>query len=560
MIGLAKIQNVHSILKQAMNFKNGKVIINSNTHTYLNTCLSELQILSDNSNVGIAKEFMTDIGDIDGYDVFEVVTKLALIIELSNRMAKSANATKQETREFYKIKYLGIEGISKLDTVEEITDKGSGFDSKKECATYSLQVDKYEGRAVVSWHMSNIAMGSPLSYLIESSDKNYTRYDGQDVTQYSPIDRDDIELAIQMKIEPRYNEKGLIALIDMFETRRGIKSEIKEFINQNFPGLGIPQSRIDSMLNGEVLAQEEEVYELGEYSGIKLVERIIEEKIENVYFSEPKQDIASKCSKLKSHFADQDEEKNVRNLYFLTKMIDTVDFNNNSFEDIIQIIENKIKAIEMLGKVYEFDSLEDANQGYEMLHALEMIGIDDFEKGVTILEKVRKDIFNNEADISDVKIFVEKTKNVFSSFDFDGNNTEPQDVIDITIMLVADDVKNNNINVKDFKDSQKTSQILKSVKQRINNRFKEINNENIEGTISVDEILEFVDDAQCDKEEILEAADALLAFVFQRDNTKLQNAPNAEVFELATEELPAKSILDLRNKLIKGDYRGGGRY
>ena len=101
---------------------------------------------------------------------------------------------------------------------------------------------------------------------------------------------------------------------------------------------------------------------------------------------------------------------------------------------------------------------------------------------------------------------------------------------------------------------------LRSVKQQLSEKFKGIQDEKTESTISVDEIMEFVKEANCTKAEILEAVEGLLEFVFQKDNSQIKGNPLEETLELATSQMSSKGILDLRKKMMKGEFIGGGRY
>ena len=159
-----------------------------------------------------------------------------------------------------------------------------------------------------------------------------------------------------------------------------------------------------------------------------------------------------------------------------------------------------------------------------------------------------------------MKTFMKKMKNVFSSFKFEDYNVEPETVIDSAIMTISKNIKSGTLDIKIFDDAEATSKILKSVKQQLSDKFKGIQDEKTESTISVDEIMEFVKEANCTKAEILEAVEGLLEFVFQKDNSQIKGNPLEETLELATSQMSSKGILDLRKKMMKGEFIGGGRY
>ena len=116
------------------------------------------------------------------------------------------------------------------------------------------------------------------------------------------------------------------------------------------------------------------------------------------------------------------------------------------------------------------------------------------------------------------------------------------------------------IDVKDFEDQEKITAFFTQIKDRVKTRIGEMENENIRDTISISELLELVDERQVDDKEILEVANQLLAFTYERDKTKIQDVPNGEFLEKATEGLSSRSILDLRKKMKEEGFIGGGRY
>lgn len=90
--------------------------------------------------------------------------------------------------------------------------------------------------------------------------------------------------------------------------------------------------------------------------------------------------------------------------------------------------------------------------------------------------------------LGSMKTFIQKMKNVFSSFKFEDYNVEPENVIDSAIMIISRDIKSGALDIKIFDDAEATSKVLKSVKQQLSDKFKDIQDEKSESTISADEI------------------------------------------------------------------------
>ena len=561
MITNSSIRSIHDTLKNAIGYnKDFKVEIDENSITNLDVCIQKLRNIIQNEGEKLPLYLDIKLPSIDKYDKLEWITKVTNIVELSNRLAKFPNISYIQRKMFYAIKVLGIDALSRINTIEEIALKGGGIDIERNRpeAKYTIQIDKYGKRSVISWHLGNIDVYSDFAHLMDPTNKNYQEYKGQDVEKYNSFGNADFKMAREMGSGLRYNENGMRALIEMLFSRRDNKTGIKEIISQNFPGLDISEERMDKLLNGKILEQEEKIYNEGGYSGIKIIESIIKSKIKENYRKNSRKVVEYKFDKLRSKFRCDDEEKDAQTVYLLSKIVETISFSDVNFDEALSIIETRVNLASRLPKT--LGTVDEIGEKYEMMFLLENLGIEDIDKNIKILNVVENQIVGKNFSLDSMKTFMKKMKNVFSSFKFEDYNVEPETVIDSAIMTISKDIKSGTLDIKIFDDAEATSKILKSVKQQLSDKFKGIQDEKTESTISVDEIMEFVKEANCTKAEILEAVEGLLEFVFQKDNSQIKGNPLEETLELATSQMSSKGILDLRKKMMKGEFIGGGRY
>ena len=562
MITNSSIRSIHDTLKNAIGYnKDFKVEIDENSIANLDVCIQNLKNIMQDEGKKLPVYLDIKLPSINKYDKLEWITKVINIVELSNRLAKLPNINSVQKHMFYVIKVLGIDALSRVNATEEIVSRGGGVDigrSRTE-PNYTIQTKKYGEESVISWHLGMIDPNSDFGHLVNPTNKLYKSYDDKNIYEYNSFDSSDFNFGREVGEEVRYNEKGIRALNEMLFTRRNNKKDIIEIIYENFPALAIDEDTLNKMLNGRLLEDEEEVYEAGGYSGVKIIEKIIKFKIENNYKNDSANMIDSKLEQLINKVKSEDEEKNAENVYLLSRILDTIDFSNLKFDEVLKIIETKVNVANKIPRT--FGTIDEVGEKYEMLSALEKLGIKDFDKNIDILNTVEKQIMGKDFSLRSLKNLILKIKNVFSSFKFEDYDVEPETVIDSAIMFIAKDVENGNLDAKTFDDGGATSKLLKSIKQQLSDKFRDIQSEKDTSTISADEIMEFVEDKKCTKAEILEAVNSLLEFVFEKGKSKMNGNPLEEAVELATDgEMSSKGILDLRKKMMKGEFIGGGRY
>lgn len=561
MIKSNDIMFVHNMLVNAIGFNEDFTIeIGKNSISDLDKCIEKLRNMLRNEGIKLPDYLKGKISSIGKYDKLEWITKIVYVVELANRLAKLPQISNLNKREFYLLKALGIDALSRIDANEEISDRGGGTDIGKSGfdSNYTVQIDKYDERAVISWHLGMIDPNSDFGHLIDVMNDRYQVYNGEDIGRYNSFSRDDFNFAKMAGVELRYNEKGISTLSNMLFTRGENKLGIKEIISNNFPMLDISGDELDKLLNGDVLNQEEEIYNEGGYSGVKVIESEIKSKIKNAYLNDSSKEVDEKFCKLYGLLDSKDDEKNAESIYLLNKILSTIDFQNGDFEKILKMVENRLNIANNFHR--KLGTVDEIGEKYEMFAILGNLGINDFDENISILDKVENEILKDEFSINSMKTLIVKIKNIFGSFKFTDYDVEPDTVVDAAILSILDKLNRDKINREIFKDGEKTSKLLKSIKQEVSDKFKEMESEKKEGTISIEELDEFVKAQNCTKTQMLEVAQALLDFVFEKGSHDLGQNPISDAVEIATSELPSKGILELREKILKGEYVGGGRY
>lgn len=558
----SSIKYVHDTFKNAVGYNNGfNVEIGEDSISNLDICIEELRNMIKSEGKKLPVYLDVDLPSIDKYDNLEWLVKTANVVELANRLAKISTVSNTQKRMFYAIKVLGIDAISRVNVRENAFSRGGGIDTSRETPEpkYTIEFYDYGKKAVVSWHLGRaIDAYSDFAHLIDPANKDYQQYNGEDINRYNSFDRDDYDLSRNMGGELRYNEKGMIVLIKMLAERKKNKSDIKGIISENFSSLGMDEDKLDKLLNGNLLKQEEYIYEQGGFSGTAIVEHNIRVNIKQIYKKKTSKMIDGSFNKLKNKFKSNDEEKEAENFYLISKILETTDFSNANFDEMLKIIEGKVDVADKIPRT--LGRIDEVGEKYEIISFLEELGISDTDKNIRTLSVVEDRIMNNNFSLSSMKTLMQKMKNVFSSFKFKEYGIDPETVIDSAIMFIAKDVENGNLDAKTFDDGEATSKVLKSIKQQLSDKFKDIKSEKDTSTIPADEIMEFVEEANCTKSEILEAVDCLLEFVLEKNKSKVKDGPLNEAVEIATSEMSSKGILDLRKKMMKGEFIGGGRY
>ncbi len=427
-------------------------------------CINELKKIMKNKRVELPRYLEDEIISIDKYDSLELIVKTSRIIELANTLAKSTEDEKLK-KHFYSIKLKGITFLSKADNLQEIDESGSGYDFEKKMPNYTISISRYGKKAVISWHVAT--KGPTYKHLTDLLDPNYKEYTGDKITDYNPRD---IVLEELMNYKHRYNEKGMIELNEIL-TQRGEKKElIKGIIHENFPKL-----ELDKILNGEVLKAEEKIYDKGGFSGVGVIESIIRAKIKENYKEDTSKAVESKFNKLHDKFKSDNEEEDAKTFYLISKIMDTVDFESEDFDKVLDEIKVKV---EITSKIHEkTERLDERGEKYEMMSYLESSGIGDIGEIIRIL--------NAEEDPN------EKTKS----------------------------------------------------------------------EITLGDIMGLVKEANCTETQILEAVNYLLEYVCEKGKTRrIEGNPLMKAMDLATNNLSSRGILELRRKMEKGEFIGGGKY
>jgi len=134
------------------------------------------------------------------------------------------------------------------------------------------------------------------------------------------------------------------------------------------------------------------------------------------------------------------------------------------------------------------------------------------------------------------------------------------DIIEMAIIRISGGMKDKEIGAKDFKSPDSITSLVKSVKKQVKVRLEEIANEDDKDKISVDEVLAYIDERQCDRNAIMQVANELLAFSRTRSKGRSQNPAGKESAEHLVENMSTRSILTLRKKMKEEGFIGGGRY
>lgn len=501
------VESIHNTLKNAIGYdKDFKVEINENSMANLDVCIEKLKNMIQKQGIKLPTYMDIKLPSIDKYDKLEWITKVTNIVELSNRLAKIPNIPYVQKKMCYAIKILGIDALSRANVMEEITARGGGkdYEKNKVNATYTIQLNKYNEKSVISWHLREVDANSDFAHLVDPENGNYKEYNGRNVEKYCHFKGTDFKLAKKTGNELRYNEKGLRSLAQMLTTRGQNKENIERNILQNFPALGNNKEGLEKTLNGRILEQEEEICEQGGYSGVKVLESFVQGKINEIYKKGFPKANKAKFNKIRNKFKNEDNEKYSETVYLINKILDTTDFKNVDFNCILKTIETKVDMAEKIPRT--FGTLDELGEKYEMICFLETLGNDDFEKNICIL---------NAAE--------------------------------------------NQIRSRDFKpigSTEQTFEMLVSIKQHL----KDVCG-NEKTAISANEIREFVDAANCKQHKMLEAVECMTEYVSEKDNDKLKSSFNKVALENPqTSKKPSKGILDLKKKMMKGEFIGGGRY
>lgn len=561
MLNNRKIYYIYSKLKDTIGFNESfKIEVQEDSISNLDICIKELRNMLKSEGIRLPTYLSGKIPSIGKYDKLEWITKVVNVVELSNRLAKLPEISNINKRRFYLMKTVGIDALSRIDVAGEIAERGSGIDPVKSKieSNYTVQLDKYDEKSVISWHLGMVDANSDFAHLVDVTNDMYQSYGGEGVGEYNSFSGKDFKFAQMTGEELRHNEKGMNTLNDMLFIRSENKLGIKEIISNNFPALDVSEDELDKLLNGEVLTQEEKIYNEGGYSGVKVIESKIRAKIRDEYQNDSQKEVNEKFNKLYGLVDSRNDEKNAESIYLLNKIVNAIDFQNGDFEKILKMVENRFNIANNFPR--KLGTVDEIGERYEMLANLEAFGINDIDENISILDKVENEVLREQFSMNSMKTLITKIKNIFSTFKFEDYDVEPDTVVDSALLLVLDGLSKDKINRETFNNEEKVSKLLKSIKQEISDKFKKMKDEKKEGTISVEEIDEFVKAQNCTKAQMLKAVQALLAFTFEKDGHDLEQNPLGDAVEIAKSELPSKGILDLRKKMLKGEYIGGGRY
>jgi len=517
----------------------------------LNNCILNLKnILAANNAL---PDFLEkSIPSFSKDDTLEISVKLCHVIELANRIAKLPvvkNAGYKLKSAYYNIKVMAIDILDDLENIPEITHKGSDYDQKKGVSTYSFQfgekdedINKY---AVVSWHI-DIESNSPYKHLehVESLkkrllrekktleegkallkskrlDPRYKEYEGEPVTDYNPHDK---EFA-RMGREDRYNEVGILVLNKM------LKDKAKT---------------LESKRNEELTKK------ISEY------EKRIRDGITSNYVI----NTDDKLRTLSIRYCEgKDIEEKYEKVALVYNMLKELNFGKGmEFDALDKHISYKFGALSRFEKLYKGKAEKVKIVGYSMLSSLEKAGIADFEKGMDIIENINDNIFDKDTKLGLVKAFTEKLAEEFSGEEFSKSGIDKSDIIEMAIIRISGGMKDKEIGAKDFKSPDSITSLVKSVKKQVKVRLEEIANEDDKDKISVDEVLAYIDERQCDRNAIMQVANELLAFSRTRSKGRSQNPAGKESAEHLVENMSTRSILTLRKKMKEEGFIGGGRY
>jgi len=503
---IAQIGNeVRNQLQDLTIYSNGEVLLSDTAIPILNRCINLLERVLKAYNA-LPDFFKGPIPTIPTKnDGLEVTTKLSYVVELANRIAKLDGNIYYKL--FYSIKNDGIRTLSRLN-IQEITHKGSLRDVDRNRSTYSLQIGEKSGDtneyAVISWHLSN-TLPAGNEYLINPNHPHWVQYQGVPVTTYNPQDKG----LRQFNIQDRFNEQGFNVLGNMLQERR--KEKLQE--------------RIDIIRDN--------------------IKKIVGEK---------------NFGELEYCLRGKDIQEQYNNAYVLYKILKSRSFDKGmEFDGLMDEVAIKVDALNEFQAKFGSKGEDIRLVGYDLLSALEKTGIENFENGVIILENI-KDILGPSASIKIIKSFVQKLSEIFDISKFSSHGIAGEDVIGMALEVLRSTIGNKKINLLDFRDNDKVTALLSSIEQAVKTRIEEIDKEDVQDTISIDELLTFLNEKQCDDRQILDTYNLLAGYVQERDTARIQQSPNREVLERATQGLSSKGILDLRKRMREGGYIGGGRY
>jgi len=477
----------------------------------LNSCIEELSnILRDSGEIPMVLD--EPLATVPGEeDKVEIAIKLAYVIELANRIAKLPIMTNagEISRKFYAVKDRGIDALSRFQSGREHIYKGSSdYDTRKQRMTYSLQIGEYsrnpENYGVVSWHLRLDQSGTSNARLRREN------YRGIDVIAYNG--EHGYELRGGRGNEGGYNEEGFAAFNKLLTQRRNDKPKI---------------------IKGKIIDRLKKVY--GEEG--------IDEKI----------------SWVNANSFGKTLEEQVENSELLTRILTSLKFGEGmEFELLDEKVAGKIIPTMTYKEEMYVGNLTEV---YNMLEILEAGSGCDFQDGIEIIKSISELGGENELELSVAKELVQNLAQTFATTTFESQGKiEPAEALEMAVADIRERIKSKEMELNALKSPEKMKTLLTQIKKNIENRAKEMLDEKTEDRISIDEVLDLIDEKQCDEREILQVADELLAFAYRRDKSRVPNTSKGEIVEHVTDNLSTRGILDLRRKMKEEGYIGGGRY